>query len=158
MSTEQSKDATIDKMVSDFKVPAGEEGIFHVILEVKRFSAATGARQSKPRFQTAGPKAFKVLKKNWEKQGYTVVVVHDPNKWLAGQAEVKKHTQAEQEAARKDAAIKAAECEASEREKEIDRKVNEALEAQATTMRAETDAAIKAAVAQAMKEATKSKA
>lgn len=78
----------LDNVTADnYKVPQGEEGIFHVVLEVKEFDRKTGERTSVPRVQKFGVNAFETAFPNLKRLGYAVRVVHDPTDWLAKQAE-----------------------------------------------------------------------
>ena len=78
----------LDSVTADnYKVPQGEEGIFHVVLEVKEFDRKTGERTSVPRVQKFGVNAFETAFPNLKRLGYDVRVVYDPTDWLAKQAE-----------------------------------------------------------------------
>lgn len=78
----------LDNVTADnYKVPQGEEGIFHVVLEVKEFDRKTGERTSVPRVQKFGVNAFETAFPNLKRLGYDVRVVYDPTDWLAQQAE-----------------------------------------------------------------------
>lgn len=78
----------LDNVTADnYKVPQGEEGIFHVVLEVKEFDRKTGERTSVPRVQKFGVNAFETAFPNLKRLGYDVRVVYDPTDWLAKQAE-----------------------------------------------------------------------
>lgn len=110
----------LDSVTADnYKVPQGEEGIFHVVLEVKEFDRKTGERTSVPRVQKFGVNAFETAFPNLKRLGYDVRVVHDPTSWLEEQA--KKAEEQEQQSAQSAAeAQKAA----------IEKAVAEALKAQ----------------------------
>ena len=73
--------------VDNYQLPQGEEGIYHVVLEVKEFDRKTGERTSVPRVQKFGVNAFETVYPNLKRLGYDVRIVHDPTKWLAAQAE-----------------------------------------------------------------------
>lgn len=78
----------LDNVTADnYKVPQGEEGIYHVVLEVKEFDRKTGERTSVPRVQKFGINAFETAFPNLKRLGYDVRVVYDPTDWLAKQAE-----------------------------------------------------------------------
>lgn len=78
----------LDSVTTDnYKVPQGEEGIYHVVLEVKEFDRKTGERTSVPRVQKFGVNAFETAFPNLKRLGYDVRVVYDPTDWLAKQAE-----------------------------------------------------------------------
>jgi hypothetical protein len=80
----QIKDVNIlDVTPGNFIVPKGEEDCYHCRIEVKKFNQDTGERISKPRMQVFGKKFFESFGlHNLRKQGFTVDVMHDPNKWL----------------------------------------------------------------------------
>lgn len=80
----QIKDVDIlDVTPENFIVPKGEEDCYHCRIEVKKFNQDTGERISKPRMQVFGKKFFESFGLyNLRKQGFTVDVMHDPNKWL----------------------------------------------------------------------------
>lgn len=80
----QIKDVNIlDVTPENFIVPKGEEDCYHCRIEVKKFNQDTGERISKPRMQVFGKKFFESFGlHNLRKQGFTVDVMHDPNKWL----------------------------------------------------------------------------
>lgn len=80
----QIKDVNIlDVTPENFIVPKGEEDCYHCRIEVKNFNQDTGERISKPRMQVFGKKFFESFGlHNLRKQGFTVDVMHDPNKWL----------------------------------------------------------------------------
>lgn len=80
----QFKDVNIlDVTPENFIVPKGEEDCYHCRIEVKKFNQDTGERISKPRMQVFGKKFFESFGlHNLRKQGFTVDVMHDPNKWL----------------------------------------------------------------------------
>ena len=80
----QIKDVNIlDVTPENFIVPKGEEDCYHCRIEVKKFNQDTGERISKPRMQVFGKKFFESFGlHNLRKQGFTVDVMHDPNKWV----------------------------------------------------------------------------
>lgn len=72
----------LDVTPENFIVPKGEEDLYHCRIEIKKFDKDTGERLSKPRMQVFGKKFFESYGlHNLKKQGYTVDVLHDPNKW-----------------------------------------------------------------------------
>lgn len=79
----QIKDVNIlDVTPENFIVPKGEEDCYHCRIEVKKFNQDTGERISKPRMQVFGKKFFESFGlHNLRKLGFTVDVMHDPNKW-----------------------------------------------------------------------------
>lgn len=119
--------------VDNYQLPQGEEGIFHVVLEVKEFDRKTGERTSVPRVQKFGVNAFETAYPNLKRLGYDVRIVHDPTKWLAAQAE----RAAEEERQNTPEARQAA--------------IEEALEKQRKEFEEKQQAAIEKAVAEALK-------
>lgn len=119
--------------VDNYQLPQGEEGIFHVVLEVKEFDRKTGERTSVPRVQKFGVNAFETAYPNLKRLGYDVRIVHDPTKWLAAQAE----RAAEEERQNTPEARQAA--------------IEEALEKQRKEFEGKQQAAIEKAVAEALK-------
>ena len=108
MLTKDGKDVEIIKIDADnYKVPAGEEYLYHVKIEVKKFNPDSGARMSRPRIQIFGAKEYETTVKNdLVRQGYTLDVLHDPTEWLKQQEAAKAQAAEETKAAEK-AALKA---------------------------------------------------
>lgn len=100
MLTKDGKDVDILAIDADnYKVPTGEEHLYHVKIEVKKFNADNGKRLSKPRIQIFGAKEYETTVKNdLVRQGYTLDVLHNPTEWLK-QQEASKSKAAEQTAA-----------------------------------------------------------
>lgn len=126
MKTEegQIKDVNIlDVTPENFIVPKGEEDCYHCRIEVKKFNQDTGERISKPRMQVFGKKFFESFGlHNLRKQGFTVDVMHDPNKWLQeNEAKLEAEKQKKAEAGAK------AKAEAAEAEKKA---MKEAMKAE----------------------------
>lgn len=120
----QIKDVNIlDVTPENFIVPKGEEDCFHCRIEVKKFNQDTGERISKPRMQVFGKKFFESFGlHNLRKQGFTVDVMHDPNKWLQeNEAKLEAEKQKKAEAGAK------AKAEAAEAEKKA---MKEAMKAE----------------------------
>lgn len=127
MITKDGRDTPILKLTPDnYIVPKGEERAYHVVIEVRQFDPKTGARLSRPRVQKFGKKAFEAhIAESLRKQGYDLVILHDPNKWIAEQkavaaeqAKAKAEANAKAEQERFDAAVAAAVAKAlAEREK-----------------------------------------
>lgn len=117
------KDVNIlDVTPENFIVPKGEEGSYHCRIEIKKFNSETGERLSKPRMQVFGKKFFESYGlHNLKKQGYTVDVMHDPNKWLQ---ENQEKLEAERKA--KEAAAAKAKAAAAEEEKKAMREAMKA--------------------------------
>ncbi len=65
-----------------YKVPLGEEGYYHCIIEVRNFDSHSGERRSSPRIQKFGVKAWRDEIHNLRKHGYTVTMLHDPTDGL----------------------------------------------------------------------------
>ena len=106
MITKDGRDLPIEKLTPDnYIVPKGEERAYHVVIEVKQFDPKTGVRLSRPRVQKFGKKMFEThISDSLRKQGYDIIILHDPNKWIAEQKEI-----AEQRAKAKAEADKKAE-------------------------------------------------
>lgn len=120
----QIKDVNIlDVTPENFIVPKGEEYCYHCRIEVKKFNQDTGERISKPRMQVFGKKFFESFGlHNLRKQGFTVDVMHDPNKWLQeNEAKLEAEKQKKAEAGAK------AKAEAAEAEKKA---MKEAMKAE----------------------------
>lgn len=99
MITKDGRDTPIEKLTAEnYIVPKGEEKDYHAVIEVKQFDQKTGARISKPRVQKFGKKIFEAhVADSLRKQGYSVVILHDPNVWMKEQAE-KAEQQAKEQA------------------------------------------------------------
>lgn len=83
----------------NYIVPRGEEQVYHALIEVVQYNQKTGERVSKPRVQKFGKKMFETHVLNClRKQGYTVTILHDPNKWIKEQQKKVAKAKAEQEA------------------------------------------------------------
>lgn len=120
----QIKDVNIlDVTPENFIVPKGEEDCYHCRIEVKKFNKDTGERISKPRMQVFGKKFFESFGlHHLRKQGFTVDVMHDPNKWLQeNEAKLEAEKQKKAEAGAK------AKAEAAEAEKKA---MKEAMKAE----------------------------
>ena len=103
MKTKDGKNVTVDKLTADnYAVPAGEELLYHCVIEVVQYDPKTGVKISKPRVQKFGKKTFETLvQKTLRKQGYTVNILHSPE----GYAEALAKKKAEAEQAKFDAAV-----------------------------------------------------
>lgn len=134
MITKDGRDTPILKLTPDnYIVPKGEEKAYHVVIEVRQFDQKTGARISKPRVQKFGKKAYENgIAESLRKQGYDLLILHDPNKWILAHKE--------EAAARAKAK---AEADAKAEQERFDAAVNEAVNAK-------LDAAVTAAVAKAL--------
>lgn len=119
----------LDNVTADnYKVPQGEEGIYHVVLEVKEFDRKTGERTSVPRVQKFGVNAFETAFPNLKRLGYDVRVVYDPTSWLEEQA--KRAEEQEQQGAQYAAEAQQAAIEAAleKQRKEFEEKQQVAIE------------------------------
>ena len=102
MLTKDGRDTPIVKLTPEnYLVPKGEERAYHAVIEVKQFDPKTGQRISVPRVQKFGKKAFETnIADSLRKQGYDVLILHDPNVWIKEQQE-KAAERAQEEAAAK---------------------------------------------------------
>lgn len=105
MLTKDGRDTAIENLNADnYIVPKGEEMSYHAVIEVKQFNPKTGKRISTPRVQKFGKKAFEsTVRESLKKQGYDIVILHDPNKWLAMQKALAEKAAAEKAEAQKKA-------------------------------------------------------
>lgn len=89
MITKDGRDTPIEKLTAEnYVVPRGEERSYHVVIEVKQFDQKTGKRLSTPRIQKFGKKIFESsVRASLKKQGYDIVILHDPNQWIQEQQE-----------------------------------------------------------------------
>lgn len=106
MITKDGRDTRIENLTPEnYIVPAGEENVYHCVIEVVQYDPRTGRKLSLPRVQKFGKKMFDaVVLDSLRKQGYTVTILHDPTEWIAKARE--RAANAEQE--RIDAAVAAA--------------------------------------------------
>jgi hypothetical protein len=96
------KDVPLSEVTADnYIVPQGEERHWHVIQEKKEFDRNTGKRLSRPVLQKYDTKAYPATRNYLIQAGYTITVLHDPEKWKQGVA------QAAQRKAEADAKAKA---------------------------------------------------
>lgn len=85
----------------NYKVPKGEERSYHCIIECVQYDSKTGKKISVPRIQKFGRKMFEShVYSSLKKQGYNVIILHNPTEWLNEQAEIAKK-KAEEAAAKK---------------------------------------------------------
>ena len=120
MITKDGKDVAIEMLTPEnYKVPAGEERLYHCVIEQKKFHSTTGVKLSKPRVQKFNRKIYeRVVESNLRKMGYTITILYDPTEWIKAH-ELKVAQSRAQKAADKEAAIQA----------RIDKAVKEALAA-----------------------------
>lgn len=116
MKIKNGQDVTIDKVTPEnYVVPHGEEHLYHVKQQIPQFDQKTGAPMTKPFIQKYGKKSFEsFIADELKLQGYTVVILHDPNDFIEA-TEAEKRAKAEANAAamaEAEAARKAAEKEA----------------------------------------------
>lgn len=104
----------------NYKVPKGEERSYHCIIECIQYDSKTGKKISVPRIQKFGRKMFEShVYSSLKKQGYNVIILHNPTEWLKEQAEIAKQ-KAEEAAAKKAEEEKAlAEAKKAEEEKKF---------------------------------------
>lgn len=112
MKTKNGSELPVEQITADnYKVPAGEERLYHIKQEIKQYNPKTGVKISVPSVQKFGPKVFKaIVERNLRRLGYTIEVLHDPIAWMqanaAKLAEIQAQRQREQaqaQQARKDA-------------------------------------------------------
>lgn len=135
------KDVPVTQVTKEnYIVPKGQEKLYHCIIEVKSFNPKTGQRISVPRIQKFGRKAFETnVRQTLAKQGYDVIILHNPAEAAAKKAE------ADAKLAEIEAAKKAAEADAA-RKAEIYKAVAAALAKQKKELDAEKDAAVAEAI------------
>ena len=111
IKTEEGKTKDVgltDVTAENFICPKGEERYYHCRIEVRKFNAETGERLSKPCIQVFGKKFFETFGvHNLRKQGYTVDVLHNPNKWEEENRALLAQIEAEKAAKAKEAAEEA---------------------------------------------------
>lgn len=151
----KTKDVTIENVTPEnYIVPDNEKHLYHTVIEVKKFDSETGKRLSIPRVQKFGKKMYEnAIADNLKKQGYTIIVLHDPNAWLAEQAEVNKAKAAERAEAQAKAKQVAEAKAAEENEKAIAAAVAKALAEQAEANQKTIDKLLAEAVAKVNKSA-----
>lgn len=108
MKTKNGSELPVEQITSDnYKVPTGEEKLYHIKQEIKQYNPKTGAKISVPSIQKFGPKVFKaIVECNLRRLGYEIEILHDPVEWMKANAErlaAIKEEQAKAEQARKDA-------------------------------------------------------
>ena len=111
----------IEKITPEnYKVPKGEERSYHCIIECVQYDSKTGKKISVPRIQKFGRKMFEShVYSSLKKQGYNIIILHNPTEWLKEQAEIAKQ-KAEEAAAKKAEEEKAlAEAKKAEEEKKF---------------------------------------
>lgn len=102
MLTKDGRDTPIEKLTPEnYIVPKGEERFYHAVIEVKQFDQKTGKRISRPRIQKFGKKMFEtIVNESLRKQGYEIIILHDPNAWIKEQPAKAEQVRKEQEAAK----------------------------------------------------------
>lgn len=96
MITKDGKDLPILEITPEnYKVPAGEEGIYHVKMEVRLFDRSDGHRISHPFIQKFERIDFENgMMSMLRQQGYHMEILHNPQEWLKehpqGEGRVKK--------------------------------------------------------------------
>lgn len=87
----------------NYKVPQGEENVYHCKVEIVEFNKKTGKKMSRPRIQKFGKKIFEsVVYDSLLKQGYTVEVLYNPTEYLKQRMAQGKTNAAEQKKAEKE--------------------------------------------------------
>lgn len=91
--------ANLEKLTAaTYAVPAGEEHLYHVLQETKKYDENTGQKRTKPRVQKYGKKIFESnVHSSHKKRKMSLVILHDPNEWLRENAEKVKQAQAQRE-------------------------------------------------------------
>ena len=91
MLTKDGRDTPVERLTPEnYIVPNGEELAYHTVIEVKQFDPKTGKRISTPRVQKFGKKTFEShVAESLRKQGYDVLILHDPNEWIKAQQAIK---------------------------------------------------------------------
>lgn len=94
-----TKDVPVTEVTkSNYQVPAGEEHLYHAVIEVRKFDPNSGNRLSVPRIQKFGKKTFETtVSPQLKKQGYQIDVLHDPNQWMQQNQQKLADQQAEQQ-------------------------------------------------------------
>lgn len=89
MITKDGRDTRIENLTPEnYIVPAGEEKVYHAVIEVEQYDPRTGKKLSKPRVQKFGKKMYDSLVRDvLSQQGWTIKILHDPTEWLAAQRE-----------------------------------------------------------------------
>lgn len=87
----KTKDVAItDVTPENYIVPSNEQHLYHCVIEVRKFDSETGKRLSVPSIQKFGKKSFENgILDALKKQGYTIIVLHEPNEYVKAQAEEK---------------------------------------------------------------------
>ena len=88
MITKDGRDLPVEKLTAEnYVVPKGEEKVYHALIEVTQFDQKTGKKLSRGRVQKFGRKIFESsVRASLVKQGYEIVILHDPTEWLKEQA------------------------------------------------------------------------
>ena len=109
------KDVPLSEVTpANYIVPQGEEKSWHVIQEKKEFDRNTGKQLSRPMLQKYDTKCYPQTRKYLMDAGYTITVLHDPEKWIQANklaleaAEAKRKEAAQKAAAEQKAAERAA--------------------------------------------------
>lgn len=84
MITKDNKNVSIMAITPEnYLVPAGEERLYHVKLEVKSFDHRSGERLSHPFIQKFSRIDFENGRMSMlRQQGYDIVILHDPKVWM----------------------------------------------------------------------------
>ena len=88
----------------NYKVPKGEERSYHCIIECMQYDQKDGKKISVPRIQKFGRKMFEAhIYSSLKKQGYNVIILHDPKEWIKNQEQIAKQKAEEKAKAEKEA-------------------------------------------------------
>lgn len=99
MKTKDGSELPVEQITADnYKVPTGEEKLYHIKQEIKQYNPKTGAKISVPSIQKFGPKVFKaIVERNLRRLGYEIEILHDPVVWMKANAERSAAIQAERQ-------------------------------------------------------------
>lgn len=120
-----------DVTPENYIVAKGEEGKYHAIIEIPQFSQADGSRLSQPRLQKFGEKWFDSMggRSDLAKQGYKIIILHDPKEWLAKNKALEQESKAEKAKAALEAKAKADQEKADAQQAAIQKQIDDAVAA-----------------------------
>ena len=100
MINKEGKDVRPEELTPEtYVVKPGEERFYHCVIDTPQYDQKTGKKVSVARVQKFGRKSFEnTIERSLKRMGYTVTILHDPNRWMSEQAAMK----AEQEARRQE--------------------------------------------------------
>lgn len=126
----ETKDVDIMQVTPEnYIVPENEKNRYHCLIGIEKFDSNTGKQITKLWLQKFGKKSFEnKIQRSLKLQGNKVIILHNPNDWVAeieAEKENRKAIDAEKQAqAKAEAEAK----EKAERQKEIDEAVARALQ------------------------------